>query len=226
MVVPRAIHSVLFFISFALATIVLAACSNALASKNRDFHHAKALVAAEGVKLSLSSIKLDAPGYALSVGAGSILINSLLLFFHTLNIMPMPLWQRRIFFLNPLFHVIGTLLSLAAGIAVLKVARHGMLSASATINGVPIPQSVLQAQSASVGLTPEFWAKGYVRFMAISTWPMLPFAVIATYLSIQYYKQERPAAYHARQLDAQAQGQGRMRAVSDAGEKGEVTQIE
>jgi len=196
---PRVLDSVVFFVTFALGTATLAACTHALVKRNEEVGAASRTAALTGANLILSTNNLTMPGYALSTASCGILVNALILFVHNFHIIPMSKFQRKIFFLTPLLLLLNTLLAIGSAVAVTYVGRNGRITAYLTLHGVHLPQSVFDSQASALGLAVYYWGKPYVKFMSIIPWAMIPFAIVTTYLAYKYWLIERPSAQHNRE---------------------------
>ncbi|WWC69119.1 uncharacterized protein I206_103055 [Kwoniella pini CBS 10737] len=216
------IDSIIYLITCALSVVCVAACGNSLHRRNINIGEQSAASLARGIRLILSTNDLSGAGYALSVGAGGIAVGTLILFLHSLRILPMTRFLRKIFFLSPLMLVINTLLVAASGIAVTYIGRHGTTSIAAFIGTNQLPESVVRAQAKAQGVPLDYWSNGYVKFMVASPWPVLPFALASTYLAYKAYKVERPSAQTS---GIAANDIGVNRTVSGPNDKAEVQHI-
>jgi hypothetical protein len=79
-------------------------------------------------------------------------VGTLILFIHSLHILPVTPFQRKIFFLSPLMLLINALLSFASGIAVTYLARHGTTTAVAYLGTTRIPDQIFRAQAKAAGV--------------------------------------------------------------------------
>jgi Cu/Ag efflux pump CusA len=66
-----------------------------------------------------------------------------------------PHFQRKIFFLLPIAAVFNFIFMLATTIAVTIAARTGRITLYGTLNGIVLPNSILESQAAALGLTNE-----------------------------------------------------------------------
>ena len=62
-------------------------------------------------------------------------------------------FQRKIFFLTPLFLLLNTLLAIGSAIAILIAARTGRLSVYLTLGSTRLPTSVFDNQAKALGLS-------------------------------------------------------------------------
>ncbi|WVF67470.1 hypothetical protein IAT40_002226 [Kwoniella sp. CBS 6097] len=196
---PAAVHSLVYLASCVTATVCLAACANSLHQRNIHVGEQSRAAAARGIHLILSTNDLTGAGFALSVGAGGIAVGTLILLLHSLHLVPMSSFIRKIFFLSPLMLLINTILLFAAGIAVIVLARTGTTTAVAFIGAQRLPDSIVRAQSKASGIPLDYWSNGYVKFMAASPWPALVFAIPALWLAYKTYQIEKPSAQHRRE---------------------------
>ncbi|KAK8843523.1 hypothetical protein IAR55_007183 [Kwoniella newhampshirensis] len=179
-----------YFITFGLGVATLAAASNALVKRNHDVGYATRVAATRGVKLIVATNKLTQPGFALSTAASGTLLNALFLFCSSFKY---PHFARKLVWTVPILSTFYFIFMLATSIAVFYEAKTGHLTSYGTLNGIVLPQSILKANAAAVGLTDDFWGKGYVKFMAIICLPATVFAGITAVLSYGFYKRERSA---------------------------------
>ncbi|ORY28162.1 hypothetical protein BCR39DRAFT_588852 [Naematelia encephala] len=184
---PQYVQLITYFLSFALGIVSFAACINSLVKRNHDFKQAENLAAGLGVDLHLSSSDLDDPSYALAAGAGIVAGFSLLLLISQI-ICPKKQLKGALVLL-PIILLVGTLLVFGSAITVLRQARTGHLAIFASLHGFALPKDVIQEQAASLGLSLRYWDRSYVRFMAIAPWPLLPFALVASFFA---FTESRP----------------------------------
>ncbi|KAK4688827.1 hypothetical protein P7C73_g1279, partial [Tremellales sp. Uapishka_1] len=180
------LHRVVYFLSFALATTTVAAASHALVARNHDIGMASDAAATQGVHLILSTNALTQPGYVLTSAASGVLVNSLILLFNTFKL---PAFSRKHFILQPAFATFYFLFIFATSIVVTVRARTGHITIYATLGNIVLPPSIIEAQAAGLGLTFDFWGKGYVKFMAIGCWPATFFAFLTMLLAWQFFRE-------------------------------------
>ncbi|WWD19428.1 hypothetical protein CI109_103888 [Kwoniella shandongensis] len=181
----RPLDQAIYFITFGLATTTLAAASNALVRRNHDVGYATRVAAQRGVKLIVATNALTQPGYALSCAASGTLLNALTLFLISFKL---PHFMRKLAWTLPVLATFNFIFMLATTIAVFYQAKTGHLTSYGTLNGIVLPQSVLKASAASVGLTDDFWGKDYVKFMAIMGIP-----TTTAFLAYGFWKREQAA---------------------------------
>ncbi|WVR09708.1 hypothetical protein IAU60_006784 [Kwoniella sp. DSM 27419] len=185
----RPLDMAVYFITFGLAVATVAATSNALVQRNRDIGDATRAAAAAGgewgslehadpsVKVIISTNSLTQPGYALCATAGGTVVNALTLFFFSFKV---PAHFRKLIWLLPLAAVFNFVFLVATCIAVFHAAKNGELSLYGTLNGIVLPDSLLEANAAKLGLSNSYWGKGYVKFMAIVSVPTTLFALFVS----------------------------------------------
>ncbi|KAF8302573.1 hypothetical protein DL93DRAFT_2090590 [Clavulina sp. PMI_390] len=71
----------------------------------------------------------------------------------------------------------------ASSVAVLDIVHNRSAKNSASVNGVPLPDSTVQQLQAATGLSAEYWIHGYGKFQSISPWPVIFFGLISIVLT-------------------------------------------
>lgn len=181
---------IFYFLSLAFGTLNLAACTNSLVKSNHDVGFSTDQAALSGIFLIIDVSSLRSPGYALSVGSGSIAVNSLLLLLNCVNF---PNFANKTFFLTPVALLIFDLLTLISACIVTKQGRTGVASLDATLKatGTKIPASIIIAQGKATGGPPVvYWENWYVKFMVTTAWPALFFGLITTFFAIKFYREQ------------------------------------
>ncbi|WWD09766.1 hypothetical protein V865_007894 [Kwoniella europaea PYCC6329] len=222
------IDSLVYLITCILSTVCLAACGNSLHRRNANVGEQSRAAASRGITLILATNDLTAAGFALSVGAGGIAVGTLILFIHSLRLVPMTKFIRRIFFLSPLMLALNTLLLISSGIAVTYLGRQGTTSVEAFIGSTKLPESVIRAQAQAQGTHLDYWANNYVKFMVASPWPVIPFALASLFFAYRAYQVEKPSAQqHATSEQPYEHKNGNQidRQISGNGSKPEVQHI-
>ncbi|WVW82703.1 hypothetical protein I302_104714 [Kwoniella bestiolae CBS 10118] len=221
------IDSLIYLITCVLSTVCLAACGNSLHRRNVNVGEQSRAAATRGIRLILATNDLTAAGFALSVGAGGIAVGTLILFIHSLRLLPMTRFIRKIFFLSPLMLLLNTLLLIASGIAVTVLGRKGTASVEAYLGTTKLPEAVIRAQAKAQGAHLDYWANDYVKFMVASPWPVIPFALASLYFAYKAYNVEKPSAQHATAHEHAHENKGHSmdRQISGNGSKPEIQHI-
>ncbi|WRT66640.1 uncharacterized protein IL334_003599 [Kwoniella shivajii] len=184
----RPLDMVIYFITFGLGVATVASTANALVRRNAEVGFATRAAATQGVKVIIATNALTQPGYALCSAASGVVVNSLTLLAFSFNI-PRPF--RKLVWLLPIAALFNFIFMLATCIAVFYNAKTGHITAYGTLNGIVLPQSVLQANAKALGLSYYFWGKGYVKFMAIISVPTTLFSLLTAILAFTFWRREK-----------------------------------
>jgi len=185
--VPRL---VLLGLTWCLSVISGSTGLNAVIKRNQAVAAVKHQVAAQGIHLSVDTFDLEHPGIILSVGCTVLSVISSIWFIGILKDMrhksqtssrqPLSTRALPIEWMSLAFMSIWLL---ACNIPVTKAAAQGAAKTTAFLNGVQLPQSLVDLTQKQLGVNPSYWAQGYVRLEIIPPWFAFLLAAVTSVVS-------------------------------------------